>query len=107
MRRTNVLSYVRLAGPLLLCSVLVVGTGNAGVLQGTSQKQGQVKVECGGAAKDCLWPVKSLGEKAGCACFACEYRSKKQRVICTANVQDKKTLRKLELEKKPPRATVN
>jgi hypothetical protein len=49
--------------------------------------------------------VKFLGEKDRCSCFACEYGKKTQRVICTTSEQDKNFLRKLELERKAPRAT--
>jgi hypothetical protein len=101
-RELNAPSLVRLAGALLLCSILAVGTDRAGASPGAGQ--GPVKVACAGDASACKWPVKSLGEKDGCACFACEYGRKTQRVICVGKEKDKSLLRNLELYKRSPRA---
>jgi hypothetical protein len=44
---------------------------------------------CADQPKVCKLPVKYLGEKAGCACFACEYGKTTQRVSCTKNKTDR------------------
>jgi hypothetical protein len=47
---------------------------------------------CADPPTDCKSPVKYLGENDGCACFTCEYGRKTQRIVCTANENDKNTL---------------
>ena len=44
---------------------------------------------CADSADTCKLPVKYLGEKDGCACFSCEHGKRTQRIICTANEDDK------------------
>jgi hypothetical protein len=55
---------------------------------------------CSDQPKDCKLPTKYLGEKDGCACFACEYGKKTQRVICTDNKTNKELLMRQNLPKK-------
>lgn len=101
MHKLNVPRIVKLTLALLSCSTLVVGIDwNA---PAPAAPLVPAQSECAGEVKDCKWPVKRLGEKDGCACFACEYGKKTQRVICTRNEKDKGKLRELELERTPPR----
>ena len=44
---------------------------------------------CADQADTCKLPVKYLGEKDGCACFSCEHGKRTQKIICTANEDDK------------------
>lgn len=44
---------------------------------------------CADSPDDCRLPVKYLGENDGCACFTCEHGKPRQRIICTANEDDK------------------
>ncbi len=100
MHKLNVLRLAKLTLALLFCSSLVVGTDWT---VAPSAAPPAPQSECNGAAKDCKWPVKFIGEKNGCSCFACEYGKPTQRVICTKSDEDKRTLRKLELERTAPR----
>src|SRR5688572_19361824 len=47
---------------------------------------------CADPADTCNLPVKYLGEKDGCACFSCEHGRRTQKIICTANEDDKMKL---------------
>jgi len=45
--------------------------------------------DCVDSPDACKLPVKYLGEKDGCACFACEHGKPTQRIICTSSEDDK------------------
>jgi hypothetical protein len=47
---------------------------------------------CADPIDKCKKPIKFLGSKADCACFACEYGKATQHNICTQNKKDKETL---------------
>ena len=51
--------------------------------------------DCSGKAEDCHAPAKYLGERSGCACFACEYKTRKQHILCTRNDNEKAKLFKI------------
>lgn len=48
--------------------------------------------ECSDAIDKCKKPIKYLGSKGLCACFACQYGQTSQHNICTQNKKDKQTL---------------
>lgn len=48
--------------------------------------------DCSDAIDKCKKPIKYLGSKGLCACFACEYGQTTQHNICTQNKKDKQTL---------------
>ncbi len=47
---------------------------------------------CSDPIDKCKKPIKYLGSKGDCACFACEYGKATQHNVCTQNVKDKQTL---------------
>jgi len=47
---------------------------------------------CSDPIDKCRKPIKYLGSKGDCACFACEYGKATQHNVCTQNVKDKQTL---------------
>jgi len=47
---------------------------------------------CSDPIDKCKKPIKYLGSKGDCACFACEYGKATQHNVCTLNVKDKQTL---------------
>jgi hypothetical protein len=47
---------------------------------------------CSDPIGKCQKPIKYLGSKGDCACFACEYGKATQHNLCTQNVKDKQTL---------------
>lgn len=49
-------------------------------------------VGCSDPIDNCKKPIKYLGSKGTCACFACEYGEAKQHNICTQNKKDKESL---------------
>ena len=80
----------------LLCIVVVSLFPLASINQASSHRAGAPRISvtannagCADAADDCRLPVKYLGEKDGCACFACEHGKRTQKIICTANEDDK------------------
>jgi hypothetical protein len=54
---------------------------------GSAPQQG-----CADPIDKCKKPIKYLGSKGDCACFACEYGKATQHNICTQNKKDKETL---------------
>ena len=50
---------------------------------------------CPNSNKTCNRPVESVGENAGCECFACEYKTKNQHIVCTKDEDKKRQLRAL------------
>jgi len=48
--------------------------------------------ECSDPIDKCKKPIKYLGSKGLCACFACQYGQASQHNICTQNKKDKQTL---------------
>lgn len=48
--------------------------------------------ECNDPIDKCKKPIKYLGSKGACACFACEYGQSTQHNVCTQNKKDKQTL---------------
>ena len=80
-----ILRLIRFAPPMLLC-LLLVADATPGVAPVAAMS---VQTSCSDSPNDCKLPVKYLGEKAGCACFACEYGKRTQRTICTRNKEDR------------------
>ena len=94
MRRTYPLSFFRLACLLLIFVALWVPTEQK--IQPKTSACTQTVSACSDSPAVCKAPVKSLGEsKAGCACFACDYGKKTQKVLCTNKVADKTSFRRL------------
>ena len=90
MRKIQLFS---LGGLLLLLLVSLVPF--AGVNQASAHRDAltiNIVTDCADSPRDCKSPVKYLGDKDGCACFTCEYGKRTQRIICTANEEDKITL---------------
>lgn len=91
MRRTQLFG---LGG--LLCLLLGSLIPLAGMSQASAAHRDALIINvgsgCADSPKDCKLPVKYLGERDGCACFTCEFGKKTQRIICTANDNDKTTL---------------
>ena len=55
-------------------------------------------LQCSGKPNDCKKPVRFLSREGGCVCFACEYGTKSQKTVCTANTDDLKLFIALERE---------
>ena len=88
---------IQIAGLSGVLSILVVSLFPlASVNQASTHRASDPRVSvtannagCADAADTCKLPVKYLGEKDGCACFSCEHGKRTQRIICTANEDDK------------------
>lgn len=94
MRRTYLPNFFRLACPLLIFVALLVGTGHS--LRYKTLACTQSVRACSDSPTLCKSPVKFLGEsKAGCACFACEYGRKTQKILCTNVETDKGNFKRL------------
>src|SRR5688572_11729461 len=61
----------------------------------------QAPMQCADSPRDCKEPVKYLGETDRCACFSCEYGRQSQRILCTSNEADKRTLMLMSKGKTP------
>src|SRR5678816_324587 len=94
MRRTYSPIFFRLACTLLIFLALSLGTDHS--LRSKTLACTQAVSACSDSPTLCKAPVKFLGEsKAGCACFACEYGRKTQRILCTKTEADKKSFMRL------------
>ena len=93
MRRTSPSRYIGLASLLLMLIFLSAGSPRA--VSPAVAPGGQTADECSDSPKDCKTPVKYLGESQGCACFACEYKKKTQKILCTGNEADKRAFKVL------------
>jgi hypothetical protein len=87
---------MQLAGLSGMLSFLVVSLFPlASVNQASTHSAGAPRISvtaiagCADPPDTCRLPVKYLGEKDGCACFSCEHGRRTQRIICTANEDDK------------------
>ena len=88
---------IQLAGLGGLLSILVVSLFPlASVNQASTHRASSPGISvtanqgsCADSADSCKLPVKYLGEKDGCACFSCEHGKRTQKIICTANEDDK------------------
>lgn len=94
MRRTSPSSRLRFACPLLIM-LLLLAAGDYRAVSPVVSRGVQSVGECSDSPKDCKTPVKYLGESKGCACFACEYGKRTQKILCTRNEADKRTLKLL------------
>jgi|KBSSwiStaDraftv2_1062776.scaffolds.fasta_scaffold273203_3 hypothetical protein len=94
MRRTYSPMFFRLACPLLVFLALSLKTDHS--LRSATLAETQSVSACSDLPTACKAPVKFLGEsKAGCACFACEYGRKTQKILCTNKEADKKSFKLL------------
>jgi hypothetical protein len=86
MRRTQIFGLTALLFLLVASSFPV-----AGVDRTSAHRVGVTisTVGCADPPDACKLPVKYLGEKDGCACFACEHGKATHRIISTANEDDK------------------
>ncbi|MFY9610928.1 MAG: hypothetical protein WAU45_20245 [Blastocatellia bacterium] len=48
--------------------------------------------QCSDPIENCKPPVRFVGDKDGCACFACEHGKRTQRLVCTRDESNKKIL---------------
>ena len=91
---------IQIAGLSGLLSILVVSLFPlASVNQASTRHAGAPRISvtannagCEDSPDTCKLPVKYLGEKDGCACFSCEHGRRTQKIICTANEDDKMKL---------------
>ncbi|HKE56769.1 MAG TPA: hypothetical protein VKB46_08710 [Pyrinomonadaceae bacterium] len=90
MRSKQIFGFSGLLGLLLVSLIPLVGINQASAKRNAPIVD--IVTDCADATKDCKSPVKYLGEKDGCACFACEFGKPTQRIICTANQDDKNKL---------------
>ena len=90
MRKRNV---VGLTARLSLLFVLMIPNSGASHVHSNGNALTNVtQSDCSDSTNDCKLPVKYLGQKDACACFACEFGRRTQRVVCTANERDKLAL---------------
>ena len=75
---------------LFVCLVSLAGSKQLGIHRNAGGSY--AASDCLDSAKDCKLPVKYLGQRNGCACFACEFGKKTQRVICTTDQSAKTEL---------------
>ena len=88
---------MQIAGLSGLLSILIVALFPlASINQASTQLSSVPRISataentgCADPPDTCRLPVKYLGEKDGCACFSCEHGRRTQRIICTANEDDK------------------
>jgi hypothetical protein len=94
MRRTFPSSYLVFAS-LLLIPLLLSAARPRALNSGAPPGAPQSASECSDSPQDCKKPVSYLGESKGCACFACEYGKKTQRILCTRSEADKRAFKLL------------
>ena len=90
---------MQIAGLSGLLSFLIVSLFPlASVNQASTHRASAIRVSvtadnaCADSPDTCKLPVKYLGEKDGCACFSCQHGNPAQKIICTANEDDKMKL---------------
>ena len=91
MRLTSRSRYLGLASLPLMFVFLAAAHPRAA--RPTEPPGGQAAAECSDSPKACKAPVKFLGESKGCACFACEYGRRTQKILCTKHEQDKRAFK--------------
>ena len=104
MRSTRTFTIAGLAFLLLAGSILTVQSVPARTLR--RPPKARVQSSCSDQPTNCKVPARYLGEKDGCACFACEFGKKTQRVICTRIKRDRDLLMmkvRQSTPRKPPR----
>jgi hypothetical protein len=82
------MSNPRISLVFAVCILATAGLA-ADSAQGRSARRFAAQRSCSDLPKDCKLPVRYLGEKGGCSCFACEYGQKTQHASCTNNKQDR------------------
>jgi hypothetical protein len=90
MNNIRVWKFCGLACLLIIFFTLLVGMGRHNSFNSAARNGGDV--ECSDSIKDCKLPVRFIGDKDGCACFACEHGKNTQHLVCTKNDSDKKIL---------------
>ena len=93
MKRPHLTRAVRVLGSLLLL-LLVLAVGYRPHAR-ANPSQPDDGPKCNDVVTSCKSPVKYLGESRGCSCFACEYGTKNQRILCTSNEDEKNKFRAL------------
>ena len=93
MRRTFTSRYLLFAS--LLFMLFALSAGHPRALNSGASPGVQSASECSDSPLDCKRPVSYLGESKGCACFACEYGRKTQRILCTRKEADKRAFKLL------------
>jgi hypothetical protein len=90
MKRMTVWKFSGLACLLLISFTLLAGMTTHKFVEdpGTSFAQDT----CSDRVEDCKLPVRFVGDKDGCACFACEHGKKTQRLVCTKDETNKRLL---------------
>jgi hypothetical protein len=90
MRSTHTFTIASLAFLLLAGCILTVQSVSARTVR--RPPKARVQSSCADQPNDCKLPTRYLGEKDGCACFACEFGKKTQLVICTKDKRDRNLL---------------
>jgi hypothetical protein len=93
MRRTSPSRYIGLASLLLM--LFLLSAGNHRALSPAVSPGDQSVGSCADPPTACKKPVSYLGESKGCACFACEYGRRTQKIFCTRSEPDKKAFKAL------------
>lgn len=91
MRMTSRSRYLGLASLLLM--FIFLSAAHPRAPRPPEPPGAQAAAECSDSPKACKAPVKFLGESKGCACFACEYGRKSQKILCTRSEQDKRAFK--------------
>jgi hypothetical protein len=93
MKRPHLTSAVRVLGSLLMLLLFLAVVYRPQARANASPPDDGPK--CDDVVASCKSPVKYLGESRGCSCFACEYGTSKQKILCTNNEDEKNKFRAL------------
>jgi hypothetical protein len=90
MKKMTVWKFSGLACLLLISFTLLAGMTPHRFVEEPGTSFGQDT--CSDRVEDCKLPVRFVGDKDGCACFACEHGKKTQRLVCTKDETNKRLL---------------
>ncbi|MDX6530618.1 MAG: hypothetical protein QOH41_2908 [Blastocatellia bacterium] len=93
MNRSHLTRAVRVLGSLLILLLFLAVVYRPHARANPSQPDDGPK--CDDVVTSCKSPVKYLGESRGCSCFACEYGTSRQKILCTSNEDEKNKFRAL------------
>lgn len=93
MRKPYLLRIIKLAVVLLVLLVPFMGNYKGAAIANLSDAQ--YAESCRDYAANCKAPVKYLGDKTGCSCYACEYGRKTQKILCSNDWAEKTKFRAL------------
>jgi hypothetical protein len=93
MRKPYLPRFIKLAVVLLVLLAPFTGTYSGVATQDPPETQGVES--CSDPVIECKPPVRYLGDNKGCACFACEYGKKAQKILCSKDPAEKTKFRAL------------